>query len=51
MVSDLLARTNVKTAGLSFTDILAKVCAGKDADTQVLLHLADDLDGMIDGKV
>jgi len=33
------------------TDVLAKVCAGKNADTQVSLHLANDLDGMVDGKV
>jgi hypothetical protein len=34
-----------------FTDVLAKVCAGKNADTQVSLHLADDLDGVVDGKM
>jgi len=34
-----------------YTNVLAKVCAGKNADTQVSLHLADDLDGMVDGKV
>lgn len=33
------------------TDVLAKVCASKDANTQVSLHLADDLDGMVDREV
>jgi hypothetical protein len=34
-----------------YTDVLAEVCACEDADTQVCLHLADDLDGVVDSEV
>lgn len=33
------------------TDVVAKVCAGENANAQVLLHLSNDLDCMIDGKM
>lgn len=33
------------------TNVVAKVCAGENADAQVLLHLSDDLDRMVDGKM
>jgi hypothetical protein len=33
------------------TDIVAKVCAGKNANAQVCLHLANDLNGVVDGEV
>jgi hypothetical protein len=44
-------RESVKAGRFVCTDVLAKVCAGKDADTQICLHLADDLDSMVDGEV
>jgi hypothetical protein len=51
-VNNLLAwQENVKAGSSVYTDVLAKVCAGKHTDTQVCLHLADDLDGMVDSEV
>lgn len=42
---------NLKEGESVRTDVVAKVCAGKDADAQVLLHLADDLDSVVDGEM
>lgn len=33
------------------TDVVAEVCAGENANAEVLLHLSDDLDCVIDGKM
>lgn len=33
------------------TDVVAKICAGKNADAQVCLHLANDLNGVVDGEM
>lgn len=49
--NDVLAQMDVNSLDCSHTNVFAKVCASKDANTQVLLHLADDLDSMIDGKM
>lgn len=33
------------------TDVVAEVCAGENADAEVLLHLSNDLDCVIDCKM
>lgn len=60
MTGEMIAMYDISDGGASkrtgksediHTDVVAEVCAGENANAEVLLHLSDDLDRMVNGEM